>query len=66
MFYVDSILVPILILVALIWKGLEKLGKGINSLGSEKMTEEEIIEFQRKCLERDLKLMEERKKRCRH
>lgn len=66
MLYVDSILVPVIILIALIWKGLEKLGKGIDSLGRKKMTDEEIIDFQRKCIERDLKWMEERKKRYNH
>ena len=55
-----------IILIALIWKGLEKLGKGIDSLGRKKMTDEEIIDFQRKCIERDLKWMEERKKRYNH
>lgn len=66
MFGCDSLFGAVLLLVILIWKGLEKLGKGINSLGSEKMTEEEIIEFQRKCLERDREFIEELNKMSKH
>lgn len=35
MLYVDSILVPFIILIALVWKGLEKLGRYSGPHGDE-------------------------------
>lgn len=59
MFYVDSIISPLLLIAVLLWKGLEKLMDSFVGIQNEKWTNEKIIEEQRRCLKRDLKWLEE-------